>query len=172
MKYFILSEEEKNSLPQIKNWFGILSAKDNSENFFHIPAWNMLDTDIKEKTLYGDIVSFPCILITEKVLQVLKLYQGTLPFKHIILLDKKNEKFFAYLLVKLPIQHGLSKESILDKTKSKLIKGILDRKKVEGIPFFLVKEITKPTFIIREDVTESLIRRGIRGIRLQELDII
>lgn len=172
MKYFILSEEVKNSLPQIKNWFGILSAKDNSERFPYIPAWNMLDTDISEKTLYGDILSFPCILLTEKVFQVLKLYQGTLPFKHIILLDKKTQIFFTYLLVKLPIQDGLREESILDKTRSKLIKGIWDRKRIEGIPFFLVKEITKPTFIIREDIVESLIRRGIKGIQLQELDMI
>ena len=44
MKYFMLSEEEKNVLPEIQNWFGRLSHRDNSEKFSDIPVWNMLET--------------------------------------------------------------------------------------------------------------------------------
>lgn len=172
MKYFMLSEEEKNVLPEIQKWFGRLSHRDNSEKFSDIPVWNMLETKIKERTLYVDILSYPCILLTEKIIQVLELYYETLPSKHVILLDRKNQMFFMYYLVKLPRYEVLQEESILDKTKSKLIKGILSAKKIGSLPFFLVGEITKPTFVIREDVTESLIRRNVKGIQLQELDIV
>ncbi len=69
-----------------------------------------------------------------------------------------------YYLVKLLQYEVLQEESILDKTKSKLIKEILNAEKIDSLPFFLVGEITKSTFVIREDVTESLIHRNVKEI--------
>jgi len=171
MKYFMLAEETKNPLPQIGYWFGTLSPKSNTEKFGGAPTWVILNAAIKDITLYSDVLTYPCILLTEKVLQVFQMYHGKFPSKPVILLDKKNQIDFLYHLAKLPIYSVLREESKFDRLKSEVIHGVLDKEKISGMPIFLIGEVTKPTLIIREDVAESLIRRSVKGIKLKGIDI-
>lgn len=171
MKYFILETERKNSLPEIYKWFGTLSPESNKERFSAAPTWIMLDADIRERTLYADLLSFPCMLLTEKVLQVFRMYHSPIPTKKTILINKKNQMSFFYYLAELPVHFVLSEASELDRVKSNVIHGVLDKEKVKGIPFFLIGEVSSPALVVKEDVAESLIRRNVRGIKLLELEV-
>lgn len=171
MKYFILEEERKNPLPEIGCWFGTLTPKSNTEKFSLLADWVILDAKIRDVTLYGDILSYPCILLSEKMLKVFEMYCGALPSKRIVLLNKENQIYFVYYLPKLPAYSVLRKESELDKMKNQVVKGILEKEKMKGIKVFLLEGVMKPTLVIGEDVAESLIRREVKGIRMQELEM-
>lgn len=173
MKYFILSEQaENNPIPDIKNWFGKINSKNNSEHFDFEKRWILLDSMIKEESIYMDILTFPCIFVSEKVMKVFCMYRSGIKATKAILLDSDSKNSLFYYLPELPKYELLSKESTFDKTKSRLLKGFLDKDKIQDIPFFILGEISKATLVIREDVAESLIRRNVRGIQLQELSMV
>ncbi|WP_024291058.1 MULTISPECIES: hypothetical protein [Lacrimispora] len=173
MKYFILSEQEENNPnPDIKNWFGKITSKDNSEQFDAEKSWILLDSKLKADSIYMDILTFPCIFVSEKVMKVIWMYRRGIKAIKIILIDPDSQNSLFYYLPELPEHRLLSMESTFDKTKSRLLKGSLDKNKIQDIPFFILGEVSKATLVIREDVAESLIRRNVRGIKLQELLIV
>jgi len=171
MKYFILEEEQKDPLPKIGYWFGTLGPESNTTRFFTTPVWVMLDAEIHSTTLYADVLSYPCILLSEKAAKVFDMYLDQQIFKRVVLMSKKSQTSLVYFLAKLPRCSFLGEESEYDKIKSHVIRGILDQEKLEEVPIFLLGEVTKPTLIIREDAAESLLRRGIKGIKLQEIEL-
>lgn len=173
MRYFILSEQaENNPIPEIKNWFEKITSKDNSEHFNTEKQWILLESKLKDDSIHMDILTFPCILVSEKVMQVIWMYKRGIKVIKTILLDTESQKSLLYYLPDLPKHNFLSNDSTFDKTGSRLVKGLLDKKKIEDIPFFILGEINKATLIIREDIVESLIRRNVSGIKLQELPIV
>lgn len=172
MKYFVFSEQmENNPIPDIKNWFGKITSKDNSENFDSERGWILLEAKLKAESIYMDILTFPCILVSEKVMKVIWMYRRRTNATKVILLDSDSQNSMLYYLPELPRHEYLCKESTFDKTKTKLLEGALDNNKIQDIPLFILGEVSKATLVIREDVVESLIRRNVRGIKLQELSI-
>jgi len=160
MKYFLLEEESKDPLPEIGYWFGILSPESNTGRFLGTPLWVLLDAAIRPATVYADVLSYPCILLSEKTVKVFEMYLGQRGYKRVLLMDKKNQTSLVYFLIKLPRCSFLREESELDKIKSHMISGIFDQEKIDDEPIFLLGEVTKPTLVVREDVVESQLRRG------------
>lgn len=176
MKYFIVTEHtERNPLPQLTNWFGKISMDDNSDNFSMEPRWNMLDAKIKPEAFGSDILTHPCILMSDKMMKVLQLYQKAIKSKKVVLIDRKNQKYLLYYLAEISKYYLLTQNSTFDKVKSQVIQGWLNQDMINQLSMpacFLLGEISTPTLVLRLDVVESLIRREVRGIHLQELNIV
>lgn len=150
MKYFILSAEGQNPFPWILNWSQKLDVKKlNRDHFQELPAFIMLDMKIPEGGILPDIINSPFPLFSKNAMEVINLYDSTIPFQVMALFDIEKKKSGVYYC---PI--------LLEEPDSIRYELPLFQIKVKGI---------KKT-IIRLDLIESLLERRAIGMELKEFN--
>ena len=65
----------------------------------------------------------------------------------------------------------MSFETVFNKTGNQVKKLIMDRQEVGEKVAFRIKGYKEPGFVGRLDYVESILRRGVRGIRMEEISI-
>ena len=174
MKYFLIKADTGYlTAPNIINWFGILEKKYINKELHHkIKDRLILTISPNENTIFTDLVTSPTFMVTDKLKEVLKLYDPTMIFKEIILLDYKNGASQLYHLPILDKLECVSEKSLLLPNRHGIEKIVLDLEKVGNHPLFMIKGGINDCYIIRLDMAESFLRRGAKGISLVDVECI
>jgi hypothetical protein len=147
MKYFLLKVHEAFTPPRLENWFGKLDA--NGAKFTSTREVFMLSDS--QNMIFTDVILHPCLMVSEEAKKVIEMYEPYLLFQRIILLNRKKKVSSSYYLPLLRESHPAALQS---QNAQALIKTVID---------------TKVQIFIRLDLVESMLRRKMVGIGLQEI---
>jgi len=86
-------------------------------------------------------------------------------------MDPQMQTPQLYFLPIFPVRDCLLPESKLNPDRSKIIHGVIDLEKVKRFPFFKIGGVSNTHIAFRLDLTESILRRRAKGIKLTELEI-
>lgn len=175
MKYFELQDSpELKYAPQLKDWYGKFDVRDiRIDTFPKLPDMQLFMIEPSENTVFTDIILFPFFLVSPMVQEVIKMYRERCFFRKIILLDQLNGESRLYYL------------PVLDETNDIMLQrisyingvGIPEESNIKGEKIelernlFWVKDSKKRHIIVSLDMVESLIRRGITGLGLCEVQL-
>ncbi len=171
MNYFLLeSDPLYTDAPVISEWKSISLEHIMPGKSHQIPARSILHVVPNTYMTFVDIIEFPFLLISKKCMDVVKIYEPQIVSKQVILLDTENRKKQTYYLPILPHLECLSEKSILSPDKSELRKGILNLSKVGTEGIFHISDLSHFYTVVRLDVLESILKRGVRGIKVTPME--
>ena len=102
----------------------------------------------------------------------MEMYEPRTVWRETVLLDRENEKVSRYFLPFFEEVDCLSKHTVFNLNRSLLKEIVLDGKKVRGHAIFRIAGVEKAYIVGNLDVVESMLKRGLRGIGLTELQVI
>lgn len=171
MNYFILSQDERISnavepvgiAQVIKKELLTLDRMDELEELER--QFPVLE---KNDMLYIDFIEKPIALLSDAVKQLVEKYNPSMPFKAVVLMDMPKLMQTLYWLVIPPKVPCLSTQTEfrLDGTLKKLV---LDEDKAAPYSFFQIEGIKENYIVVNIELAESILRRDLRGIRLQKI---
>lgn len=173
MKYFLLKTDSQfDTAPEIIDWFKRIDRR----NIYLGKSHNIEKRQlffIKENahTVFPDVLSFPFFMVTEGLRDVIQMYEPRTIFKEIVLLGQKYAETCTYYLPILEYVDCLEPSSRLTMDRSTILDGIIDRRKVDDRSIFYLAEVRNLYTIARLDIIESFLRRGAKGVSLEEVKI-
>ena len=175
MKYFEIQDSpELKYAPQLKDWYGRFDVRDiRIDTFPKLPDMQLFMIEPSENTIFTDIILFPFLLVSPMVQGVIKMYRERCFFRKVILLDQKNQESVLYYLPVLDETSDIQIQRI-QYTNGRGVPEISDIKGEKIEPdrnLFWVKDSKKRHIILSLDMAESLIRRGITGLGLCEVQL-
>lgn len=173
MEYFKLTDTpELEHAPKLKNWYGRFDVRDITlASYTKLPNREMFFVEEEMGMQFTDIILFPFLLISHQVNAVIKMYREVCFTKEIVLFDQRNERAEIYYL---PVfdetdQIRLATCRYEDGVcVSRIGQSGMNAAEVKK-HIFWVKEGDKRHTILSLDLAESLIRRGITGLGLEEV---
>ena len=168
MKYFLLETDKKISqLPQIVQLHDKIDVRDiHRESAYKIAHRQLL-------TVKGDTDTFyPVFLLSQGAKMVVEMYEPRTVWRETVLLDRKNEKVSQYFLPIFEEVDCLAENAVFNLNHSLLKEIVLDGKKLRGHAIFRIAGVEKAYIVGNLDVVESMLKRGLRGIGLTELQVI
>ncbi|WP_143320605.1 hypothetical protein [Clostridium sp. HBUAS56010] len=175
MKYFEIQDSpELKYAPQLKNWYGTFDVRDiRIDTFPKLPERQLFNIEPCENTIFTDIILFPFLLVSPMVKEVIEMYREHCFFRIVILLDQLNKESRLYYLPVLDESNDIQLQKVQYKD-GESISATLDaeREKVElDRNLFWVKGLKKRHTILSLNMAESLIRRGVTGLGLCEVEL-
>lgn len=171
MKYFLIKTDEKNKIPyNINKNRGIDIRLLTREMAHKIPFLNVVRMDFPKEGFLPDILSSPCILLTNICMEVVSMYDPDIPFKVVKAVDKKrgvNKTYFLPILEEIDCMSQQTQFHVMGK---RVIHFVLDEEKVGAKAVFKAKGWDEPGMIARLDVVESILRREAKGMMMEEIE--
>lgn len=166
MKYFILTNGDKNPFPQIINWSQSIDVRKlTRDEYQKMSPFIQLNAKLGMDGAFPDVIARPpFLLLSRPAMEVTALYDSAIPFLFFVLFDTEKGECSSYFcpvleeedcLVKIP---GLRQREL-----------ILDRQKMRGIPLFRVRNGLESHTVIRMDLAESFLERKIVGVELKQV---
>ncbi len=175
MKYFEIQDSpELKYAPKLKDWYGKFDVRDIRIDVFpKLPEMQLFIIEPSENTIFTDIVLFPFLLVSPMVQEVIKMYQERCFFRTVILLDQLNKESRQYYLPVLDETSDIQLQRIQyrDGMATPEIPDIQAEKVNPDRNLFWVRDLKKRHIILSLDMAESLIRRGITGLGLCEVQL-
>ncbi len=172
MKYFLVTEDEiyKNR-PHITNVpmdrIKIEYLRDKKYHLFNditiLPIYNSKRID------FLDLVCFPFFMVSDVFFSTLKIYVQFLKSKTIILENASGHQ--TYKLPLIPRVTCLSANSRISIDKSRIEYAELDYEKVKDHSVFYIGDVSENYIVMNLDLLESVLKRGIRGVSIKEIDV-
>ncbi len=146
-RYLALTAQKGNPIPQIINWYGKLDVeKLNRQDYGKIPKRLQLEMTVGVDIFYPDIITEPVLMVSQEVMEIMKLYDERVPFIFLALFDTQKEESKAYYC---PV----------------LAEGLAGQKEA----LYRVKRLEGYEIRICEELAESLLSRGAAGVELREV---
>ena len=172
MKYFLIETDEKNHIPYNINKNHAIDVRMlTREDFDRLPMWNIVEMDFPREGFFPDMICSPFLLLSEIYLKTVMMYQPDVLFKGIKLWNKETGINATYILTILNGPECMSAKTQINSVGNRILKLVLDKEKVASKAVFRFKECDKNGIIGRMDFVESILRRGIKGIKLTELEV-
>ncbi len=174
MKYFLISWEERgNPVPRIVNWRARLDYHAiQTREINKLPHRTLLYIENNPDTVFSDIINSPFFLVSKMVWDVMKKYDMRQEGRQIVLLDGVYGFAEIYYLLN-PEECSCLHADTQCNNDGTVIKKLILKKEKSGQfpPFFRVAGMQRDYAIGRLDFVESILRRGAKGIRLEELEL-
>lgn len=165
MKYFMIQEApESKYAPKLENWHNEIDIRDiGMKTYPELPEMQLFTVTPSERTIFTDIVLFPFLLVSPKVMEVIRMYRERCFYTDVILLDQVSGKSELYHL------------PVFDET-DKLVIGEAQGGKSGSIHdigkhIFWVCDSSKKHTVISLDLAESLLRREVTGLGIKEITL-
>ena len=173
MRYFIMEQDaEHNDAPNIINWYGKLDVqKLKQARSWEIPDRVLLEIRENPDTIFTDVISKPFLLYSKKTKDAVSIYESGIVHKQISLLDDQNLLTELYYLPILKSVDCLSDKSELNTDKSIIRRAVLDKNKLPRRSIFALDGLSSSYTVVRLDLAESLLRRGVRGVTFAKVEI-
>lgn len=124
-----------------------------------------------EKPLdYPDVVTHQMFLINEKIKKVITIYDKKVKYKTICILNNLCNDYHIYYAPVLEKVECISEKSIASPDKSYIKKLVLLSSQINCYSIFKVSGLTD-VVIFRQDMLESVLRRGIPTFSIVKLEI-
>lgn len=118
-----------------------------------------------------DLLDRQLFLVSGLLKRTMDLYEPTLHYKSVILVNKAKKLQQTYHLPIFPPVECLSKQSIMAPDKLKVKHLVINQAAIAGKYIFKVKQGYENIIIARLDAVESILRRGMRGIKAYRVDL-
>ncbi|WP_412326867.1 hypothetical protein [Lacrimispora sp.] len=165
MKYFILTNGDKNPFPQIINWSQAIDVRKlTREEYQKMPPFIQLNAKLGMDGVFPDVIAKPFLLFSRPAMEVTALYDPDIPFLFFVLFDTEKGECSSFFGPVLEEEDCLVRAPGLRQSEL-----IFDRQKMSGIPFFRVRNGLESYAIVRMDLAESLLERKIVGLELKEV---
>ena len=172
MKYFLIETDEKNRIPYSINKNHVIDVRIlTKKDFDRLPMWNMVEMDFPREGFFPDMICTPFLLSSETYLKTVMKYNPENIFKGIKLWNKESGINATYMLTILEEPDCLSDKTQFNSVGNRILNLVLDKEKVFSKAVFRFKKYDKNGMIGRMDFVESILRRGIKGIKLTEIEV-
>lgn len=175
MKYFEVQDTpELKYAPKLRNWYGKFDVRNIRIDLFpRLPDMQLFITEPLESMVFTDIILSPFLLVSPMVYEVLRMYRERCFFKKIILLNQLQRESRLYYLPVLDETNQLSLHRVEYKNGFLYSerRDISGRKTEVPLNLFWVRDSKKRHIIMSMDMADSLIRRGVRGLGLCEVEL-
>ena len=170
MKYFLLKTDPQfDTVPEIVDWFRKIDRRDiRMGQSYKIESRQLFFIKGNPQTVFPDILSFPFFMVTEKLRDVIRMYEPRTIFKEIVLLDQQYPKTCTYHLPILEYVDCLAPASRLTRDRSTILEAVIDPEKTGDRSIFYVASVGNLYTAARLDIVESFLRRGAKGLGLRE----
>jgi len=157
MKYFLIGTDERNKIPYNINKNRAIDIRTlTKEEIETLPMWNIMEMELPDEGFFPDSI---------------ETYQENIIYKGIKLWDRNSGINRTYSLTVLPELDCMSEKTEFNAVGNRIIKLVLDQNKIGFNTVFQIKGYSKNYIVGRMDFVESLLRRGVQGITLEEIDI-
>jgi len=128
----------------------------------------MLLTLEDENSIYPAMLEAPMTMVQDEVWQVISMYEPDIVTKNVSLINRKKKTRRGYKLLLLDRMDCLHTDSEFYKDHS-IKQLVLDSRKVKGKEIFRIAGVTPEIVVISMNIAESILRRDISGICLEEM---
>lgn len=164
MKYFLIDTDQKNHIPYSINRNRTIDIRyANRRHVNKIPDGCVVDMQIPMETFFPDLLTSPLLLTSRIFAEVINMYSPETLFRIIYLLDYESGVYATYHMPFLEEVDCLSDRTMKSHGGTDLIRIILEENKIAGY--------THPYVIGRLDFVESILRRNVEAITLEELEL-
>ena len=171
MKYFLLKTDPQfEPMPEVIDWFGRIDRRNICPGQSHqIENRQLFFIKGHPDTVFPDVLSFPFFMVTEKLRDVIEMYEPGTIFKEIVLLDQAHANMGVYYLPVLEYVDCLAPASRLTRDRSMVLEAVMDADKAGDRSIFYLGGVGNLYTVARLDIVESFLRRGAAGIGLTEI---
>lgn len=171
MKYFLIREDERiTQRPYLINVHEKLDVRDVcNEKAYKLPHRELVF--VKSGTIFTDIISEPLFLVSEKVKEVIIMYEPRMTMKELILLDREYASAETYYLPIFQEANCLGEGTEYNPACTMLKKIALKHNEIREKSIFRIAGTTGHYIIGNLDIVESILKRGCLGISLTEVEI-
>lgn len=173
MYYFLLKTNKRNPVPYSINKNRAIDIRYiNKENSYKIPNCSVVEMKLPSEAFLPDILSEPMFMVDERFAEVIEMYVPETIFKTVYLLHSESGIHKTYFLPILEDVECLSDETKRSYGETELLQIVLRKEAVVGKSIFRVAGFHHSYVIGRLDLVESILRRGIRGIELMQVEVV
>ena len=174
MRYFLLEHDEKfQDVPLLKSWHAQLDVRKIKRGQSHaLPHRVLLEIYPNPSTVFSDVIVKPFLLLSDMARKTVSIYESRIPYKQVVLLDYDNGLTSLYFLPILETVYCLSTKSEISREKTVIYHPVFEESKLPTQSIFELGGLDNSFIVIRLDLAESLLRRGMRGIVLREVEIV
>lgn len=170
MEYYIMELDRRVHNKFILQKFpGTGSVEYDTSDADNVREHTILHTIESDKSSYPDVLEEPLYMVSQKVREVLELYDETAIYKKVSMINtaRKTRKEYNVLLIdRMDCLHS-DTEFYANKDIKKLI---LDKEKIGDRAIFKVTGIGPAYIVVSLDIVESLLRRNCYGIKFKKVE--
>ena len=163
-KYFRIKEDEEiRNRPILFDFKSpILKAEsvENEENIVYAKSIGQ-SLDYSDKRL---------LLVSDEFKEILKMYHPDYTYKIVIIQVEGKESQEVYWSIEMPDECKCLAPSTTFNKGGMLDKIIINEQEAHGLAMFRIPNKFRNYYVVRLDLVESLLRRGLVGFVLEELD--
>lgn len=172
MRYFFMTQDI--TMPRTIQ-FRDFDIKGGSHLFLKSDSDRLNDTTVMYLSGDGkesryDFIQRPVMMFSERFKDILNAYEEDLIFKDVVLIHKENSLQYNYMQVLMD-----SLDAISDQTEyypNQMVKKlVLDTKKIGSHHLFLLEGRYRKDPVVSLALAESLMRRRVMGICLEEVEV-
>ena len=173
MKYYYIRTDERNRIPYAINKNQVIDIRHvTNESLVNLPRWLTVEMTFPMEGFFPDMLCNPCLFLSETCIEVLEMYEVNFSYRGAKLLDKEKTISRTYFLTAMEELDCMSLETTFNRTGNRIEKLVLDKEKLGDKAAFRIKGYKENGFAGRLDYVESILRRGARGIHLEEISVI
>ncbi len=129
---------------------------------------NHLKVELEQEIEFMDIVNSPIFMVTKEFANLIRIYCPAMKFKYMLLFDETNRRTASYQIPALPEIDCMDDDSELSKDGNTIMKGILCGDKIQNVPIFRLKSAKGQYIMANLAFVESVYRREVRGMGIEE----
>ncbi len=174
MKYYIMETDDTNKCPyNINSNRGVDVRLLTKENFKDLPDWNVVGMTLPEEGFFPDLLCSPWVMMSEACARAVMAYEPGIQTRGMKLFDRERDINATYFFIMPDQVDCLSDKTEYNSLGNRIVRPVLDRKKVGSRVVFKVKGYDERKCLVgRMDFVESLFRRGAAGIHLEEIEVV
>lgn len=123
-----------------------------------------------EQVKYPDIMDRGIFMLSDEAYEIFKLYEPATVIKKVLLMEENSNEVYEYIIPILKRIDCLSNRTTFIRGRY-IDKGILIGKNIPDTALFKIPNVDGMCTVARLDFVESLLKRGMKGICLQTLEI-
>jgi len=166
MKYYAIFVDERYVAPVPIGWYGTIDQTTmKQKKAYQMPKRLGFMLEKHMQTVFTDIVTFPCFMVSKKVKNVVEQYDSSVKFARIIFFDRENKKSMAYYIPFINTVIPLA-------TKQSNNEIAVEKENIKDCTVFQVVKTERTYIVMRMDLVESILRRDAIGIGIKEIQVI
>lgn len=127
-----------------------------------------LEIKAKDSVEYVDFIERPVPLLSDRLKQLLKLYEPEMAFYPVILTDSRHCSQTLYWKPNLPKLECLSSQAEFHKNGT-IKQLVVNESQLSGWRLFQVDQVLEPFIVFDLMIVESMLRRGLTGFKLTRI---
>lgn len=172
MKYFLMETNEKNRIPYNINKNRAIDIRMlTKEGINGLKMWNVVEMEIPMEVFFPDLICRPFVMVSDTIMQTIMMYDPEITYRGLKLWHRESGINASYFIPLLDEIECLSEQTRYNVTGNRIVEPMLSLDEIGDAAVFRIKDYDKSCIVGRLDFVESILRRGSRGIRLEEVEV-